>query len=372
MSRPRLMLRMLLKAVWVRKDRTLTALLSIAVVATLTTAILTVYAGLDAKLNQEFRSFGANAIVTDANGTITPEQVEKIRNTLGDKGEIVPVAYAVVSGPSGSRMVVAGANLSLLAAMNSWWSITKEYSQNPNAMLGSRVAETLSAGQSASPTIATFQITYGGRSADVRAGAVFRSGSPDDNRIYLDLSEFTKLTGVTPNTVLLRIDGSPADIEKQVGTLAASLPHTEVKIVRQITSTQTAVLGRTRSIVLAACLVVVILIVLCMVATLTGSVLERRKDFAVMKALGASNTTVNLLFAGEATLMSVMAALGGFFAGTALAFWIGKVNFGTAISPRLSLLFPVLSGSILVALLASTAPLRLLRAIQPASILRGE
>ncbi|HET6935398.1 MAG TPA: ABC transporter permease, partial [Candidatus Angelobacter sp.] len=59
-------------------------------------------------------------------------------------------------------------------------------------------------------------------------------------------------------------------------------------------------------------------------------------------------------------------------AGTGVAFWIGKVNFDAAIMPQPLLLGPVLLGSVVLALLASTAPLRMLQQIQPAGILRGE
>ena len=175
-----------------------------------------------------------------------------------------------------------------------------------------------------------------------------------------------------PDTAQLGIEGPPAEIEQQIAKLSASLPQVEVKPVRQVTSVQTAVLGKTRAIVLAASAIVVVLIVVCMVATLTGSVLERRKDFAVMKALGASNATVNLLFAGESMLLSAVGGLIGFTVGTGIAYWIGQANFGAAITPRPGLLLPVLLGSILLALASSTAPLRLLRKIQPAAILRGE
>ena len=140
----------------------------------------------------------------------------------------------------------------------------------------------------------------------------------------------------------------------------------------QITVAQAAILEKTRSVVLTASAVVVVLIVLCMVATFTGSVLERRKDFAVMKALGASNGSVNLLFAGEAMLISMVGAILGFIAGSAVAWWIGAANFGNGIPPRPELLLPVALGSIILALIASSAPLKVLREIQPAGILRGE
>ncbi|HZI56895.1 MAG TPA: hypothetical protein VFF39_08975, partial [Verrucomicrobiae bacterium] len=67
----RLLLRLLFKAAWVRKDRALTALVSVAVVATIATAALTIYSDLEGKLSREFRGFGANVIVTRPEGSFT-------------------------------------------------------------------------------------------------------------------------------------------------------------------------------------------------------------------------------------------------------------------------------------------------------------
>src|SRR5260370_29208724 len=108
-----------------------------------------------------------------------------------------------------------------------------------------------------------------------------------------------------------------------------------------------------------------------MAATFTSSVLERRKDFAVMKALGASNRTVNFLFAAEAALLALAGATAGFVAGSGIAYWIGKAHFDAAILPQPPLFLPVLLGSICLALLASTTSLRALQHIQPPGLLRG-
>src|SRR5215471_8665406 len=108
MTRQRLFLRLMLKAAWVRKDRALTALLSIAVVATMATVALTVYSDLEGKFSREFRSFGANAIVTARNGTLSKDELAKIKNILGEKSEVVPLRYAVVRGESDTHFVVGG------------------------------------------------------------------------------------------------------------------------------------------------------------------------------------------------------------------------------------------------------------------------
>ena len=361
MNRGRLFLRMLLKATWVRKDRALTALLSAAVVATIATAALTVYSDLENKLSREFRGFGANVVVTSEQGSLTADQIAKIKAILDNKGLVVPVAYAIATAFDGSKVVVGGADIGDLLKLNSWWSLSGGASP---ALLGERVAEKAHG----SP----FTVAFGQESAVVQSSTVFRSGSDDDSRIYLDLPQFIRLTGVQPNTAMVRVDGRPREIQEAITRLTSALPNLEVKPVRRITLTQTSVVGKTRAVVLASSAVIVILIMLCMAATFTSSVLERRKDFAVMKALGASNRMVNVLFAAEASLLALAGAVAGFVAGSLVAYWIGKANFDAAILPQPGLVLPVLIGSMLLALLASTAPLRMLQKIQPAGILRGE
>jgi len=372
MNRRALLMRLLVKAAWVRRDRAFTALLSIVVVATMATVGLTIYADLEAKLNREFRSFGANLVLTASKAQIDKKAADEIlarlsANAAADETyRLAPVAFAIAGGPRESRVVIAGTLLRELQELNSFWDSQPLANANGNALLGSKAAAQLS------PSGAPFTISFEGKTLEVRPSAIFKSGSEDDSRIFLELADFTALTSLRADTVLIRAQASPQVIHTKMDMLKAAFPGAEVKPVRAVTETQATVLGKTRAVVLAASLIVVVLIVLCMVATLTGSVLERRKDFAVMKALGASNSAINLLFAGEASVVATAGGLMGFILGSAVAFWIGQANFGSAILPRPLLLAPVVLGSIVLALVAASAPLRLLRGIQPAVILRGE
>jgi putative ABC transport system permease protein len=359
-----LLLRLLLKAAWVRKDRAFTALVSVAVVATIATAALTIYSDLESKLSREFRGFGANIVVTKNSGALTASELAGIHKIVGDSAEIVPVGYAIATeAASKSRIVIGGADLDKLRRLNSSWSFSN--AGQGSALVGARVDETITHG-------ANLQLSFGKTSALIKPAGFFHSGSDDDSRVYIPLEDFVRLTSIQPNTALVRVEGRPQEIQNAITSLSAALPSIEVKPVRQITQAQTAVVGKTRTVVLASSAVVVILIMLCMVATFTGSVLERRKDFAVMKALGASNRTVNFLFVSESALLALAGSAAGYILGCAIAFWIGKANFDAAILPQPLLLVPVLLGSVLLALIASTAPLRLLQQIQPAGILRGE
>jgi putative ABC transport system permease protein len=361
-----LLLRLLFKAAWVRKDRAFTTLVSVAVVATIATAALTIYSNLEGNLSREFRGFGANVIVTSPT-VLDSAGLATIRKSAGGQSQIAPVAYVVATGYNKAPVVVGGTDIKTFREMNSSWSMRMGgYEGTTDVLLGSRAAEVFN------PNAGAFWISYGGHTYGIEPGFVFNSGSDDDSRIYLPLEAFVRWTGIQPKTALIRIDGRPQDIRDAISRLSSALPNAEVKPVRQITQAQTAVVGKTRSVVLASSAVVVILIMLCMVATFTGSVLERRKDFAVMKALGASNRTVNFLFASEAALLSLAGSAAGYILGCGIAFWIGKANFDAAILPQPLLLVPVLLGSVALALIASTAPLRLLQQIQPAGILRGE
>src|SRR6478736_2516013 len=359
-----LRLRLLFKAAWVRKDRAFTALVSVAVVATIATAALTIYSDLESKLSREFRGFGANIIVTKNSGALTANELAGIHKIVGDSTEIVPIGYAIATETtSNAKIVVGGANIDKLRRLNSSWSFSN--AGQGSALVGARVDEAITHG-------ADLQLSFGKTAAVIKPAGFFHSGSDDDSRVYIPLEDFVRLTGIQPNTALVRVEGRPQEIQNAISRLSASLPDVEVKAVRQITQAQTAVVGKTRSVVLASSAVVVVLIMLCMAATFTSSVLERRKDFAVMKALGASNRTVNVLFASESALLALIGSATGYILGCIIAFWIGKANFDAAILPQPMLLLPVLLGSVALALIASTAPLRLLQQIQPAGILRGE
>jgi ABC-type transport system, involved in lipoprotein release, permease component len=106
--------------------------------------------------------------------------------------------------------------------------------------------------------------------------------------------------------------------------------------------------------------------------TLIGWVLDRRRDFAIMKALGASERLLNGFFAAEAAALGVVGGVFGFLIGIGVAVWIGRVNFHSPVVPRFTVFPLIIAGSVAVALLSAIVPIGLLRRVQPAIILRGE
>src|SRR5467141_1994260 len=96
---------------------------------------------------------------------------------------------------------------------------------------------------------------------------------------------------------------------------SASRPQERSRPVLQIVEGEARVLGKTRSTLYAAAVLIVLTAALCVLATLTGWVFDRRRDFAIMKALGASERLVSGFFAAEAAAMGAVGAILGSFIG---------------------------------------------------------
>jgi putative ABC transport system permease protein len=356
--------RVMMRSFTVRKGRTLTALLALATAASVATAMLNLYVDLDAKLSREFRKVGANVVVARGDGSeLSPEVVAAVTTQLKPGDIAVRVAYAVAKTQSGRPVVVSGVDMESARRANTWWSVTGE---SAAGLIGARAAEALQLEDD--PSLLTFK----GKTLRLSVPGTLRTGGPEDSRIYVPIAEFDAWTGVKPSVLELTLQGSAAEVEAAIARLHSVAGGAVVRPVRQVAEAETRVLGKTKSVLLASTIVIIVLVALSVVASLTASVLERRKDFAVMKALGSSQWGVGMMFIAEALLLGVVASLLGFAVGSAAAAVIGRLNFHAAVVPRLSVFPPVLLGAMLVAVASALLPLVRLQKIQPAMMLKGD
>jgi putative ABC transport system permease protein len=360
-------LRMLVRAAVLRRGRAAAALLAMVVAAAVATAMLNLYVDVQAKLHNQFRNYGANVIVLAKDGQSLPSHaLETIDSVLGGNSVAVPFAYVVARTVDGQPVVVSGTDLDQVRKLDKWWSVTAWPAREEDALVGTR-AVTLVA-----PQGQAFDLSIHGRTVHLNPAGTVRTGSSEDSRIYLSLSEFENWTGVKPSTVEIAAAGSAEEVDATVQRLAQALPEAEIRPVRQIMEGEARVLGKTRSTLLVCVLLIILTAALCVLSTLMGWVFDRRRDFAIMKALGASERLIGGFFVTEAAVLGAVGAVFGFGLGVAIAAWIGRVNFHAPVVPRFVVLPEVLAGSIAVALVASILPMTLLRRVQPATILRGE
>lgn len=363
--------RMLMRASLVQPGRAASALMAVVVAATVATAMMTLYVDVQAKLRKEFRSYGANIVVVAPEGkTLPADALANVERALGGKGTAVPFAYAVARTKEGAPIVVAGTDFERVKKLNTWWSVkSNEYRATSNevpGLVGVKAEKALSLKDH------KFTLSFNDRERTFAASGTLHTGAAEDSRVYLDLGEFEKWTGVQASSIEIGASGSTAEIDGTLRALSASLPGAEVRAVRQIVEGEARVLGKTRAALLAAIAIIIVTAILCVLATLTTWVLDRRRDFAIMKALGASEKLINGFFAAEAAIMGAAGAVAGFAIGIGVATWIGRANFHAAVEPRWSVFPVVLAGSVAVALLSAVLPISMLRRVQPATILRGE
>lgn len=366
MTRWRMLLRLLLRAAWVRRERALTALAAFTVAAASSTAMLNLYSDADAKLRREFRNYGANIVIAPRAGAALPaDALQRAETILGADGLVVPFAYAVAKTSEGIPIVVAGTDLERARRMNTWWQVTAWPSSADQALLGARASEVLG-------TSGNLELSFEGRVLRLQPAGTLRTGSAEDSRVYVSLAEFTAWTGVAPSVVEVAALGSAQQVSDAAARLAVALPDADVRPIRRIVQAEAQVLGKTQAALLACVALIILTAALCVLATLTASVFDRRKDFALMKALGASQAMVNAIFAAESLLLGLLGALAGYAIGVGLAAWIGRASFHAAVEPRLGVLPVIVAGSLAMALWAVVLPLFLLRRVQPAVMLKGE
>jgi putative ABC transport system permease protein len=360
-------LRMLVRAAVLRRGRAVSALFALMVAAAVATAMMNLYVDVQAKLQREFRNYGANIIVIGKDGASLPGGAQaQVKSLLAGRGVVAPFALVVARSSDGQPIVVAGTDFDRVKQLDRWWSVSA-WPAGPNqALVGVRALAAVS------PKNQPFNLSFQGRTMHLTAAGTVRTGGAEDSRIYLQLADFTAWTGVEPSTVEVAASGSPEEITGIMKELAAAMPAADVRPVRQIMEGEARVLGKTRATLLAATALIILTAALCVLSTLMGWVFDRRRDFAIMKALGASDRLLNGFFATEAAVLGAVGALIGFLLGIGIAAWIGRVNFHAPVAPRFAVLPVVLAGSIVITLLASIFPISLLRLVQPAAILRGE
>jgi len=360
-------LRMLVRAAVLRRGRAVSALFAMVVAAAVATAMLNLYVDVQAKLRREFRNYGANIIVVGRDGASLPTNaLAKVDSVLAGRGIAAPFGLVVARTVDGQPIVVAGVDFDRVRQLDRWWSVSNWPASPQQALIGVRALPTVA------PKNQAFDLTFQGRRLHVTPAGSVQTGAAEDSRIYVSLADFESWTGVQPSTIEVAASGSPEEVTGILNQLTQAIPGGDVRPVRQIMEGEARVLGKTRATLLAAAALIILTAALCVLSTLMGWVFDRRRDFAIMKALGASGRLLNGFFAAEAAVLGATGALIGFVVGIGIAAWIGRVNFHSPVVPRLSVLPVVLAGSMAVTLLSAILPISLLRRVQPAIILRGE
>jgi putative ABC transport system permease protein len=226
---------------------------------------------------------------------------------------------------------------------------------------------------------------------------ILSSGGPEDDAVIAPLDFVQQLAGKSgqyrklyvsaltkPEDGFARRDPksfTPAEYDRWFCTPYISaialqiqqvLPGTDVRVIRRIAEGEGRILTRVRNLLWLVTAAALLAAALAVGATSAATILERRTEIGLMKALGAGRAIVKSLFAAEQIVLGLVGGAAGYALGILLARLLGQVVFGAAPAPSALIFSAVLALAIGVTLAGSAFSLRRAARVEPAPILRGE
>jgi putative ABC transport system permease protein len=401
------------------------------------TATLTIALEVGDRMAREFRSLGANLLVTPQSDTLPVEiggvdyrpvdegaylqeaDLGKLKtifwrhNILGftpfldvpayfGSGADRPKTAATVIGtwydhevpvPDGTAFKT-GASVT-----HPWWKIQGRWFQDnaQEAVVGEAVAAKHPDALAIGKTIYVSDRENSGSARPLLVTGIVSTGDSEDNAVLVPLSVAQNLSGHPGQFRQLFVSAltKPADAlaDRDPKSLTPTeydrwfcspyissisyqikevLPGTDVHAIRRVADSEGKILSHVSTLLWIVTLAALVGAGLAVAATSAAAILERRFEIGIMKAIGATNTSVSALFLTEHLMLALIGGAVGFIFGTGIARFLGASVFGVPASPRIVLLPIVLGLAAVVALAGGLIPLRRAARFDPAPILRGE
>jgi putative ABC transport system permease protein len=367
------------------RGRLAVAILAIVSGAAVISALLNLDLGVQNKLTQEFRSLGANIVISPATGAssqngVAPPALMREDQVLAplerlESPEVVPAApyLYIVARAQGTPVVVAGTWLDQVQKIEPTWKLQGSWissrEDDSHCLIGRAVARQLHLAPGG-----VLKLDYLNRSAQFTVAGIVDAGGTDDDQVFASLRTVQALANLDGQISLVQIcvGGAAQTVADYTTRLTNAVrAGVQVRPMRQVTEVEGALLDRIQLLIFSMVVLILVLTALCVLGTMAALAMERRKDVGLMKSLGGSISRIVGLFLVEVGVLGAVGGLFGAILGVALSYWMGLRVFGAAISPRWEI-FPVTIGLMIVVAMAGALPLRTLGNVKPAVILRGE
>lgn len=366
------------------------AVIAVAIGASVASALLHVSGDVSRKLSHELQSLGPNVLVVPREsvpaGTRTgAPSIERspathffegltTRMRLARAGiDGVPLLY-VVARVNGRPIQVIGSDIGGSHRLHPGWNVTRDPRLRPTdmtdlGMIGTRLMHRLNLGPGRTVTLEFAN----GEKHSVAILSSLESGTADDEALWIAIDRAQDWSGLADKVSLFqaRIE-SGRQAADALERRFSSDPSLRVIQLRALSATEAGLLDRMRGLMFLVTLAALAAAGLAAFGTLTDLALERRRDIALMKALGARRRDIVRQFAAEALVIGLVGGILGWLFGVAMAEVIGREVFRASIALRADVPLIVLGLSLLVAGIASLGPIRLALSVEPAAALKGE
>ncbi len=202
---------------------------------------------------------------------------------------------------------------------------------------------------------------------------ILATGGEEESYVFMSLEDMAGLTGSDAVDVAeLSVSASAEELETYAEQITENTDGVRARLVKRVTRSETAVLGKLQSLVFLVTAVVLILTMICVSTTMMAVVSERRREIGLRKALGASDGSIRTEFLGEGMFLGLLGGILGAVLGFAFAQLVSVNVFGSSITFQPLLLPAAVIVSMGVAALSCLQPIKRAVAIDPAIVLKDE
>lgn len=426
--------RMLRGALFRQKSKMIMIAITIALGASLATAMLNIMFDVGDKMNQELKTYGANITVVPKassvlNGLYEMDEKEETSAYLKEEelGKIKTIFWAfnivdfspfvntAATLDSGTEVKIVGTwynhHLALptgeeldagVTSLRSWWDIKdgkwideQNTDSDKVAMVGTVLAERegIKAGDSI-----TLSTAHGTETLTV--SGIFDAGGDEDEQIYTTLAVAQRLSAkegqldsievsalTTPDNELAvkaAKEGpaslTPKEYETWYCTAYVSsicyqiqevITDSVAAPVRQVADSEGNIMEKTELLMILITILSLLGSALGISNLVTASVMERSNEIGLMKAVGARDRQVTGLVLTEILITAIVGGAVGYLMGYGFAQIIGHTVFNSSIEMKPMVIPIVVVLIVIVTLIGSIPAIRMMQRLRPAEVLHG-
>lgn len=377
-SKNKFYLKMIMTSLARRRARMLTALLAIAMGATIISGLVTIYYDIPRQMGKEFRSYGANMLVipTNPDKKITNEQLDEIKSLI-PSGKLVGQAPYIYTNAKINEQpyMLAGTDLKGAKENSPYWLIDGSWPEKPREVLiGNEVSKALELKEGDKIIINTPKVNgEGSIDTNFVVSGVVTTGGKEEELIFMGIDDISQLVkDKNYDVVEYSVEAEQNELSKIVSNISQKDGSLTPQMVKRVTASQDIVLNKLQALVFIVTIIVLFIMMICVSTTMMAVVTERRKEIGLKKALGATNSSVIVDFLGEGVFLGVFGGLLGVALGYIFANRVSISVFARKVS-FLPLLVPMtIIVCIVITIVASLIPVSKTVDIDPALVLRGE
>ncbi len=381
-------IRMITASLLRRRSRMIIALLAISIGAMILSGLVTIYIDVPRQMGIQFRSYGANMILTSDGDTISESQVEAVKKLIPEDKLVGIAAYRYETVRVNDRPVMAAAaDLDEVKKTSPFWLVDGEWpTAEGEIMVGKNVADlyNLKVGKrmtcTFAPEVQTQTEDDGTEEIvpdnwmDFTVTGILDTGGKEEDYVYMLIPDMEELTSQPTeyDVCELSVSGSSSELRKISDEITDSVDGISARLVKRVTESEDTVLSKLQSLVLLVTIVVLALTMICVATTMTAVVAERRKEIGLRKALGASNGSIISEFMGEGIALGAFGGLVGALLGFLFAQAVSRNVFNSSITLMPWLIPLTIIASVVVTGAACLIPIRSATQVDPALVLKGE